>query len=356
MHFENCENKYLVSVIVPVYNVSNYLKKCLDSLVCQTMRDIEIILVDDGSTDSSGEICDYYERKYSNIKVIHRENGGLGMARNSGLEVATGDFVGFVDSDDYVSYQMFEKLYCNAIENDADISYGNMCRFVQEDTLNQYEGNVCKEIKTWQGEKEIRQYLLDRIGLPPESINDNFHGANVCSGLFRLDLIRKNNIKFVSERVFIAEDILFDIDIIPFCRKIVHTNELLYYYRYNPKSLTTVYKQNRFKKNVDLYHEMYRRLLYKYSEDECFNSMSRYLLTVARNAIIQESCFIKTNGIKHAIRMVKLVCNTKELQEVLKKYNYKRLPAKYRYLCFLEKRKAYRLIVALVFLFYTKRL
>ena len=99
-----------LSIVVPVYNTEKYLKQCVDSLTSQTLNEIEIILVDDGSTDGSGAICDEYAAKDSRIKVIHKENGGLGFARNSGLEMAQGEFVGFVDSDDWVDLDFFEKL------------------------------------------------------------------------------------------------------------------------------------------------------------------------------------------------------------------------------------------------------
>lgn len=102
-----------ISVIVPVYNVERYLRKCLDSIINQTYSNLEIILVDDGSTDSSGNICDEYAQKDARIKVVHKENGGLSFARNTGLDVCTsgGDFVAFVDSDDWLELDMYERLY-----------------------------------------------------------------------------------------------------------------------------------------------------------------------------------------------------------------------------------------------------
>ena len=100
-----------ISIIVPVYKVEGYLKKCIESICNQTIKNIEIILVDDGSPDQCGEICDYYSKRDSRIKVIHKENGGLSDARNAGLEIAIGKYIGFVDSDDFVSSDMFELLF-----------------------------------------------------------------------------------------------------------------------------------------------------------------------------------------------------------------------------------------------------
>ena len=107
----------LVSIIVPVYNVEKYLERCIDSLVNQTLKDIEIILVDDGSTDDSGNICDKYAKKDKRIKVIHKENGGLSDARNIGLSIANGRYLQFVDSDDFIHKQMIEILYNTIINN-----------------------------------------------------------------------------------------------------------------------------------------------------------------------------------------------------------------------------------------------
>ncbi len=114
--------KKKVTVVVPVYNVSNYLGKCIDSIINQTYKKLEIILVDDGSTDNSGAICDDFASKDKRIKVIHKENGGLSDARNFGIDIATGEYIVFVDSDDYIALDMIEFLYNSLESNEADIS------------------------------------------------------------------------------------------------------------------------------------------------------------------------------------------------------------------------------------------
>lgn len=354
----NDNKQPVVSIIVPVYNVSMYIEKCLQTLVWQSLSNIEIILVDDGSTDTSGQICDQYAGKYQNIKVIHCDNNGLGMARNRGLEIASGEYVGFVDSDDFISQRMYEILYRNAIENEADISYCAWKRFTVEEPTGESiieDDENHLQLQMWSGKEDIRQYLLDRIGRPPECREDNFYGATVCGGIFRRQLLEEYSIHFESEKVFIAEDMLFDIDVILRCRKIVHCDAVLYFYRYNPVSLTTVYRSDRFEKNVILYHEMYNRLSKEFLTEDCFNSMSRYLLTAARIAIIQEAAFSKTNGRGYARKRIREICNCKEGQTILKKYPYKLLPWKYRYLCFLEKKRAAFLILFFTEFFYLKR-
>lgn len=100
----------LISLIVPIYNVEKYLDKCIDTIINQTYSNIEIILVDDGSTDASGEICDKWKKKDNRITVIHKLNGGLSSARNAGIDIATGKYIGFIDSDDYIDLEMIETM------------------------------------------------------------------------------------------------------------------------------------------------------------------------------------------------------------------------------------------------------
>ncbi|MCR5149991.1 MAG: glycosyltransferase, partial [Clostridiales bacterium] len=115
-----------ISIIVSVYNVEEYIRRAVDSIRCQAYPNLEIILVDDGSPDKSGAICDEYAKMDDRIKVIHKKNGGLSDARNVGIEAATGAYLGFVDGDDYIEPEMYQKLYSALVENDAEIS---ICRF-----------------------------------------------------------------------------------------------------------------------------------------------------------------------------------------------------------------------------------
>lgn len=327
-----------VSIIVPTYNVEIYARQCFDSLLGQTLKEIEIILVDDGSTDSSGSICDEYAKADPRITVIHQTNRGLGLSRNSGLEIARGEYIGFLDSDDCVASNMFRVLYENAKEYDADISYCAYKKFTDGSELADCEEEGQREVRVWSGDSAIRQYMLDRIGLPPASKEDNSFGASVCCGIFRRERLMELNAKFISERQFISEDMIFDIDVIPRCRTIVYCDLPLHYYRYNPASLTTVYKPDRFEENVKLYHEMYRRLEGLYTHDELFNSMSRYLLTTARIAVIQEARFIEKVGKRKAKENILRICRNSELERVLSRYHYNRLPLKYAVICWMQKK------------------
>ncbi len=150
----------MLSIIVAIYNVEKYVKKTIKSLLEQTYQDIEILLVDDGSTDASGKLCDVYAEKDNRIQVIHKENGGLSDARNVGLQMSKGEYVAFVDGDDYLHPQMYEVLMQQMLAHDADMS---LCSFqtVMEDETVAYEQSEAKEVQVFTG-TEMYHYF-DRL-------------------------------------------------------------------------------------------------------------------------------------------------------------------------------------------------
>ena len=176
-------NKPLISVIVPVYNVEAYLPKCVDSILAQTYVNLEIILVEDGTKDSSGRICDEYAKKDPRIRVIHKENGGLSSARNAGMDIAKGDYFGFVDSDDWIEPDMYEKMLGLAEKYDADLVCASRydvdgatgertlgLHHKQEECISSME--MLGRVFTWNGcdsaawDKLYRRHLFDRIRYP----------------------------------------------------------------------------------------------------------------------------------------------------------------------------------------------
>ena len=336
----------LVSVVVPVYNVEDYMKQCVESLIHQTLKNVEIILVDDGSTDKSPAICDGYAEKYPQIKVIHKQNGGLGSARNAGMQIAKGKYVGFVDSDDYVSEKMYETLLDLTIVNDADCAYCNFLRFWGNKAV--YRETSQKEIKIYSENEILNPYLLDRIGCKPADKDDCSYGASVGLGLFKKEVLDKSGILFVSERELIAEDMIFDIDFIPHCTKIVHTNETLYFYRFNPHSLTTSYVPDRFEKNAALCEEMRARLSKVYDSD-CYEArVDRYFLKIVRIALIEEINHKTQNGWKTVRKnMSRIACN-KQVEQILESYPIYLLPMTQRIFFGALKRKMYLLIAAFI--------
>ena len=149
-----------ISVIIPVYNVEKYLKQCLESILEQTYKNLEIILIDDGTKDSSGVICDDYAKKDNRIKVIHQKNMGLSGARNTGLKNSTGNLITFVDSDDFIDNKMFETMLLSIKENDADIVE---CGTIFCDENGNYiKDNTLNEVKIYKNEYQIKELLMNK--------------------------------------------------------------------------------------------------------------------------------------------------------------------------------------------------
>lgn len=199
-----------VSVIVPVYNTEKYLRTCLDALVHQTLEDMEIILVNDGSTDSSKEILEEYAKKDARIRLIHKKNGGQGSARNLGIQFAKGEYIGFADSDDKVKEQLFETLYQKAMETSADMVE---CKFtfVQEDE---------KGIKELPARGSVREY---------KDAKDMFIDPQVSpwNKLYRREVIQ-NKVTFPEGLIY--EDTSFYLKAIPYIKKSAHVDQALVYY------------------------------------------------------------------------------------------------------------------------------
>ena len=150
-----------ISVIVPIYNTEKYLARCIESILCQTYTNLEIILVDDGSTDKSGDICDFYARKDNRVKVVHKENGGAAAARNFALNMVTGQYIGFVDSDDTVEKDFFELLYDLICQYDADISMVAYREIEMGEKLEEVLRQKNEQISFLQ--KEIAQHNYSQI-------------------------------------------------------------------------------------------------------------------------------------------------------------------------------------------------
>lgn len=247
-----------VSVIVPIYNVESYLDRCIQSLLNQTLKEIEIILVDDGSPDNCPAMCDEYTKQDNRIKVIHKKNAGLGYARNSGLEIATGEYVAFVDSDDFVDINMYESLYSKAKSNHYDTVLCN-CYFYRNEKSMQKREDINQET-IFIGRKEVDDFLLDIIGPLPEYKHDVKYMMSVWHGIYSMDLIKKENLRFVSERDFISEDIIWDIDYLHKAQRVCYVPNCLYYYCLNEASLSMQFNPNRYERNKKLITEVERKL------------------------------------------------------------------------------------------------
>ena len=235
-----------ISVIVPVYNVEQYLERCVDSIINQTYTNLEIILVNDGSTDNSGKLCDELAKKDERIRVIHKENGGLSDARNRGIDESESDLVGFIDSDDYIDSDMYEVLLKNLNDTDADLS---MCA-LYDVYNNTPEAQVTnKEIWKLSSEQAIKMVMEAKI-LSVTAVNK----------LYRKSLF--TDLKFEVGKI--AEDAFIMIKLLDKCEKIVATNEKKYYYVHRENSITTQKFSTKFLNVIEAYEQNSNIILEKY--------------------------------------------------------------------------------------------
>lgn len=232
-----------ISIIIPCYNVEEYLDRCLKSVINQTLQDIEIILVDDGSPDRVPQMCDGYAKSDSRIKVVHKQNAGLGYARNSGLEIATGDYVAFVDSDDYMDLSMYSVLYDEAVASNADVVF---CGFKTETQPGIWmDSNEVKERTEWDG-NGVEEFMLDMIASAPYMKEERKYQMSVWHSIYRRSIIGDNNIRFHSEREIVSEDLPFQVDFLLRAAKVVYLPQTFYFYCLNGMSLTAIFKPEKY--------------------------------------------------------------------------------------------------------------
>lgn len=240
-----------ISVILPVYNVEKYLDRCLKTIVEQTLEEIEIIIIDDGSTDNCPKLCDEWSKKDNRIKVIHKKNEGLGIARNTGIENATGKYVCFFDSDDYVKLDTLEKAYEKIEKERADVCYFGFEKISRTgETIKKIVPNTPKIIYE---DKDVQDEFLINL-ISKNSAKDMNLWMSAWDSIFSLDLIKKINWKFVSEREIISEDIYSLLYLYKYVRKVVIIKESLYCYCTNANSLTHTYRKDRFEKIKRFYN------------------------------------------------------------------------------------------------------
>lgn len=281
----------LISVIIPVYNVERYLHQCVDSVLAQTYTNLEIILVDDGSPDTSPAICDEYAQKDKRIKVIHKDNGGLSSARNAGLDAATGDFIYFLDSDDILHPDCIKILFEIGCKEKADIVSSSF-----ESFLNDQTPNICHiaaiEYQTMNASQTLE--ILCR---------DNAPGLmSSCMKIYKKDCFRA--IRFPLNTLY--EDAHTNFKIYYVCKKICYTNTSLYYYRLRPNSImanthSLVYNLDAFEKRYLFLKERHEKAANYCIEQLCWDFL---LTSIQPPTFFENNTFISNP--KQAIEKFKL--------------------------------------------------
>lgn len=242
-------NNKLISIIVPIYNVEAYLEKCIDSILQQTYTNIEVILVNDGSLDNCGQICDQYEKIDKRIKVVHKKNGGLSDARNAGLDVATGTYVVFIDSDDYIEKDLIEESYKVIHENNLDLvsfDYRKVDEngYIIEESVLGLENNI---------------YDLSEIGLNEYIIKKIYtyeHGVEAWHKMYKMSIIKENKLKFTYNDLIFAEDLLFNLSYLVHVNKCATMQQTYYNYLIRETSIMGKPKKDLFIRYRNLFQTL----------------------------------------------------------------------------------------------------
>lgn len=330
-----------VSVIVPVYNVEKYLERCIESIRSQTLEDIEIILVDDGSPDNCPKICDEFAEKDSRIKVIHKKNGGLSSARNAGVYVATGEYIGYIDSDDYAEQDMFETLYECARKNQVDFVMADYWR-IQADGVRKKKtldirGGLYKKQNIIQ---EIYPVLIMREKVDYGPL------LSVCNCLYKTDFIKKNSL-FFDEEIKWSEDCIYSAIVGYIATNFYYLKDkYVYNYVQNEGTISTSYKPGAW----DVYckmNEKLREFFEKKTEYNFSRQLDLHMLYFACSVFGQLE--YSNYNFRKKYEVCKNVLRDNHLTEAMKNFRLPEVDWKSKTYLFLVKHKL-ALLLAIIFL------
>lgn len=306
----------LITVIIPVYNVEPYLQRCVDSVRNQSYQNLEIILVDDGSPDRCPQMCDEFQLKDPRIKVVHKKNGGLGYARNSGLDAATGIYVTFIDSDDWVSVDHINNLYTAAKKYDADVAIGGHTSVSTDGRI--LESHECSKKGVFEKAQILSDLLLPLIGPAPTYTKDVQFESSSCMNLYCMDIISKFEIRFPSEKNAVAEDMFFNIDYFFRAEKVVITDEIGYFYFQNMESISRKYDPKRFERTIRFYELMNSKVLdFGMKDAENYRVERTFLMKIR---ILLRLVVMSDLTFKQKMKEIKKILEHELVQGVLQRY------------------------------------
>lgn len=288
------KNTYRISIVIPIYNSEKYLNKCIDSILDQKFNGLEIILINDGSSDSSLDICNEYKDKYSNVKVITQKNSGPSSARNVGLDLASGEYICFIDSDDKIKYNYLSVLYDKAKENNCDVI-------------------TCGYELGEKGKRVIPNFKLDTVLNGKEFVlsSKRVHTYNdLCFPwryFYKLSTIKNNKIKF-NEEITIGEDTIFNMEILLNSSRVMAIEDSLYCYTIdNPSSLMTIKYKPKLEQSLILQYRKRIELSNKYglNKDENYSTdMAEYYINNIYTLLLNNIKNNKNLNIKEDIKRV----------------------------------------------------
>lgn len=308
-----------VSVVIPIYNMEKYLERSIQSLLKQSLQDIEIILVNDGSSDSSLEICKRYESIDKRVKVINKSNAGVSSARNAGLDIATGDYIGFIDPDDWVEIDMYEGLYNTIVDINADIV---MCNFVIDNNTVAQPIKIPTEEEILNRQDIVEWLIPNMIG--PKDLNSNRTTimGSVCRLLVKRELIFDKQIYFPLG-IALMEDLIWCVELFANTDKIAIDTNFYYHYMKNENSAVTGYKQNLSEIHNKVFCKL-EELISQYSiEKYCEESLRLRYVNMTISNILNELHKRNPKREIDKVRNISKWCKDSQVKDVLVGINTK---------------------------------
>lgn len=296
-----------VSVIIPVYNVFDYIDKCVNSVVRQTLKDIEIILVDDGSRDGSNIKCDEWSAKDPRIRVVHKQNEGQSIARNTGLDIATGEYVAFVDADDYIELNTYEIMYRRCKENQLEVAFFTYDR-VNGDGLMVSNPNLNRTMEQFFSPQEVSGLFLNIVGRVPQDYHLPSYTTSASMSLFKRDIIEKHKIRFVNVREIASEDMIFSLNFLLYTKKAACYPDVFYHYFVNTSSTTTTYNDAKYERMMRCLNEVERLCRENFDKSEYLPHFLSQILRIYKITMKYE--VISNNVINDKVRRIKEKCGS----------------------------------------------
>ncbi|MBZ9687727.1 glycosyltransferase [Clostridium estertheticum] len=309
--------KPYISVIIPIYNAEKYLNKSINSVLNQTIKNIEVILVDDGSSDKSGQIIDKYEEEDSRIVVIHQKNQGVSVARNAGMSIANGQYIGFIDPDDWAQEEMYEVLYSKAIKNNCDIV---ICDFQMEDI----NGHISEVIK---------HPFKSGVLMEQDIIKDEICMQMLIAGIFTSvnnkiylrSYLEENKIRFLPG-INIREDYFFNMDLFNYSKRVFYISTPYYHYQNVPNSASKQYHKHEFEVVLKLYEYKIMYLEnWKLNSREVRYKMSSDFLREVKDVAMYVFDSSNLDNFKSKVEKIRSIVNNPTVEKSFDDYKYENI-------------------------------
>ena len=329
----------LISIIVPVYNAQDYLERCITSLINQSYKNIEVLLINDSSSDNSKQICEKYAQLDSRVLLYNKENEGAGLARNYGISKAKGNLVAFCDADDYFISDMCYIMEHELSLNNRDLVY---CLHTNE----RRTPNITGAVDEFKGKDAMWHLMLGEVGTEPSNSKEVLYGSAVWRGLYKMNIIKENNISFLSERVVGSEDLIFNLEYLTKCNSVGYVMDELYCHCDNEASMT----HSKFHFLIEHELELYKRvgdILEKSALGSYDLELKRMFIKRVRNAVICMGRAFSMRSMLSDTMEIRKVLKNDLVEDIFKNYPGNKLPIKQAIMFYCMK---YKLVISCVML------